>query len=166
MGKVELAIRLAQQGVAIYRRTGATMRLANAKYALGRALTQSGGWRTGAALFNDALKIFQDSRNEFWSAMTRCRLAELHLAAGCPDMAAHQAEQALTLRHTYGELWHAKILTVLGQALTGISHDSRAGACWQEALGIYERLGSEEAEQTRAFLAHHDAKVFRTTGRA
>lgn len=151
-GRVDSAILLARRGVTIYHRTGARMRLANAMYALGRALTQSGSHKTGEQMLNNSLKIFQNNRNQFWSAMTRCRLAELHLAAARPDMAAHQAEQALALRSTYGEWWRAKILTVLGLSLVGINHPWRARVCWQEAFTIYDRHDTAEAENVRNLL--------------
>lgn len=154
--RLEAAIHLAQQGVDIYRRTNATMRLANAMYNLSCALTQSGDWKTAEDLLSNALEIFQSNRNPFWSAMTHFRLAELHLVAHRPGRAADQAERALALKSTYGELWHAKILTVLGQAFTGVSHAGRARVCWQEALTLYQQQGSAEAEQIRALLADHN----------
>nr|WP_210771107.1 BTAD domain-containing putative transcriptional regulator [Streptomyces albidus (ex Kaewkla and Franco 2022)] len=158
-GRYEQATDLAERGVAIYRRTGASLRLGNALYQLGMALTYSGSWKRAEGLFADAHAIFQDCRHQFWSAMTHYRLAELHLKAHDPDEAAHQAERALSLRNNYGGLWCAKILTVLGQALTALGQNSRGRACWEEALPLFQQLGAADAEQLRALLAARDTEA-------
>ncbi|MFE7612628.1 AfsR/SARP family transcriptional regulator [Streptomyces celluloflavus] len=153
-GRVDSAIRLAEQGVAIYRQIGATRRLANGMYALGVAFTLAQRLTDAAQQFNEALVIFRDSRQRFWEGMTYFRLAEVELAAHRPAQAANHAEQALgTLRVTGGELWRANALTALGRALNGVGHIGRARVCWQEALAIYERLGSTESAKVQQLLS-------------
>ena len=45
------------------------------------------------------------------------------------------------------------VLTGLGRALESIGQFGRAQVCWREALGIYDELGSREADEVRALLA-------------
>ncbi|MFK4274234.1 hypothetical protein, partial [Streptomyces milbemycinicus] len=44
------------------------------------------------------------------------------------------------------------LLTVQGKALAAVGQTDRARKCWQEALTIYERLGSPEREEVRALM--------------
>ncbi|POX39268.1 AfsR family transcriptional regulator [Streptomyces sp. Ru73] len=153
-GRVDSAIGLAEDGVAIYRRIGATRRLANGMYALALAFTAAGRLDDAAQQLNAALTIFQDSRQPFWEGMTYFRLAEVDLAAQRPARAANYAEQALTaLRGVGGELWRATALTTLGRALSQVGHTGRARVCWQEALAVYERLGAAESVQVQQLLS-------------
>ncbi|MCE4945223.1 MULTISPECIES: AfsR/SARP family transcriptional regulator [Streptomyces] len=152
-GRVDHAIRLAEEGIAIYHDLGARRRLANGMYALALAYTQAGRLPEAAEQLMSALGIFRDSRQRFWEGMTNYRLAEVDLAAGRPTAAANRAEQALTaLRGIGGEPWRASALTTLGRALHQIGHGGRARVCWQEALTIFERLGSAESAAVRSLL--------------
>ncbi|MFB6435730.1 BTAD domain-containing putative transcriptional regulator [Streptomyces sp. NPDC056411] len=151
--RVETAIRLAEEGIAIYRELGATRRLANGMYALGLALTRAQRLTDAKEQLTRALAIFQDSRQRFWEGMTYFRLAEADLTAGHPAQAANHAEQALTaLRAIGGEWWHANVLTLLGRALDGVGQSGRARACWQESLAVFERLGSPECTTVQGLL--------------
>ncbi|MEU5541680.1 BTAD domain-containing putative transcriptional regulator [Streptomyces sioyaensis] len=152
-GRVESAIQLAEEGIAIYRRLGAKRRLANGMYALALAYTQANRLVEAAEQLGAALAIFQDSRQRFWEGMTNFRLAEVDLAARKPAAAANHAEQALAaLRGIGGESRRASVLTTLGRALNDIGHTDRARVCWQEALAIFERLGSAESSTVQALL--------------
>ncbi|UZJ30902.1 AfsR/SARP family transcriptional regulator [Streptomyces endophytica] len=151
--RVDTAIRLAQEGIAIYRELGATRRLANGMYALGLAFTRAQRLEDATEQLSKALAIFQASRQRFWEGMTYFRLAETDLTAGHPAQAANHAEQALTaLRAIGGEWWHANVLTLLGRALDGVGQTGRARVCWQEALSVYERLDSPEGAAVRRLL--------------
>ncbi|MFI9261086.1 BTAD domain-containing putative transcriptional regulator [Streptomyces sioyaensis] len=153
-GRVDSAIQLAEEGIAIYRRVGAKRRLANGMYALALAYTQANRLVEAAEQLGAALAIFQDSRQRFWEGMTNFRLAELDLAARRPAAAANHAEQALAaLRGIGGESRRASVLTTLGRALNDIGHTDRARVCWQEALAIFERVGSPESTTVEALLA-------------
>ncbi|MEV5483731.1 MULTISPECIES: AfsR/SARP family transcriptional regulator [Streptomyces] len=152
-GRVESAIQLAEEGIAIYRRLGAKRRLANGMYALALAYTQANRLVEAAEQLGAALAIFQDSRQRFWEGMTNFRLAEVDLAARKPAAAANHAELALAaLRGIGGESRRASVLTTLGRALNDIGHTDRARVCWQEALAIFERLGSAESSTVQALL--------------
>ncbi|MEU8350081.1 BTAD domain-containing putative transcriptional regulator [Streptomyces sp. NPDC048845] len=152
--RVDSAVELAGRGVAIYRKLGATLRLANGMYALGLALTRAGRLDDATAQLTEALAVFQAGRQRLWEGMTYFRLAEVQLAARRPAEAANQAEQALTMLRGIGGDWRrANALTVLGRALSEIGQSSRAQVCWQEALAIYDRLRSAEAEDVRELLA-------------
>ncbi|MEE1938384.1 BTAD domain-containing putative transcriptional regulator [Streptomyces sp. TRM 70361] len=153
LGQTEDAIRLAEQGVAIYEEMGRTMRLANARYALAMALTGAG--RTDEALdqLTQALAIFHDSRQPMWEGATHLRMAEAHLTAHRPAQAATHAEHALTLRVTGGDWRRGNVLMVLGRALDALDQTDRARACWQDALRIFEARKSPEAAEARSLLA-------------
>ncbi|MFB6962156.1 BTAD domain-containing putative transcriptional regulator [Streptomyces sp. NPDC056309] len=153
MGRVGSAVELAQQGIVIYDRLGHTLRGANGRYALGLALTGQGALDAAVHRLTEALEVFRDSRQRLWEGMTLFRLAEAHLAGQQPAQAAALAEQALSvLRGIGGEWRRGNVLTVLGRALDGLGQTGRAQACWQEALGIYEQLGSVEASEVRLLL--------------
>ncbi|MFF4760495.1 BTAD domain-containing putative transcriptional regulator [Streptomyces sp. NPDC001292] len=153
MGQVGSAVELAQQGIVIYDRLGHTLRGANGRYALGLALTGQGALDAAVDRLTEALEVFRDSRQRLWEGMTLFRLAEAHLAGQQPAQAAALAEQALSvLRGIGGEWRRGNVLTVLGRALSGLGQTGRAQACWQEALGIYEQLGSVEAADLRLLL--------------
>ncbi|MFJ4120000.1 BTAD domain-containing putative transcriptional regulator [[Kitasatospora] papulosa] len=152
LGRVSSAIELAQQGIDIYDRMGLSLRLANGRYALGIALTRAGRLPEALNQLTEALALFHDNRQPLWEGVTHFRLAEAHLAAHRPTLAAAHAEQAIALRGIGGEWRRGTVLTVLGKALDSIGQPDRARACWHEALAIYEQLGAPEAEETRLLL--------------
>ncbi|MCK7626262.1 NB-ARC domain-containing protein [Streptomyces sp. RS10V-4] len=153
-GRVDSAIQLAAQGIAIYRELGAKRRLANGMYALALAYTEAMRLDEATEQLTAALAIFKDSRQRFWEGMTNFRLAEVDLSARRPASAANRAEQALTaLRGIGGDSWRATVLTTLGRALHALGHTGRARVCWQEALATFERLGSAEGRVVHALLS-------------
>ncbi|WP_306322975.1 MULTISPECIES: AfsR/SARP family transcriptional regulator [unclassified Streptomyces] len=152
MGRVSSAIELAQQGIDIYDHMGLTLRLANGRYALGIALTKAERFGEALEQLTGALGLFHDNRQPLWEGVTHFRIAEVHLAAARPTLAASHAEQAIALRGIGGEWRRGTVLTVLGRALHRMGQPDRARACWEEALSIYERLGSDEAGEVRGLL--------------
>ncbi|MET9886530.1 tetratricopeptide repeat protein, partial [Streptomyces sp. NPDC006430] len=153
LGRLDSAIELAQQGIAVYDRMGLTLRLANGRYALGIALTQAGRLDEAEAQLVEALSLFHDSHQPLWEGVTHFRLAEAHLAANRPALAATHAEQALALRGIGGEWRRATVLVVLGKALRAMGHTDRARACWQEALAVFETIRAPESEPVRELMA-------------
>ncbi|MDK1345961.1 BTAD domain-containing putative transcriptional regulator [Streptomyces sp. 378] len=153
-GRTQSAVALAQEGIDIYDGMGNSMRGANARYALGLALTQSGELGKAADRLQEAVEVFRDSRQRLWEGMSLFRLAEVDLAARRTARAAANAEMALTVLRGIGGQWRrGNVLTVLGRALSGIGQTGRAQVCWQEAAAIYEELGSPEAAEVRALLS-------------
>ncbi|MBM7436950.1 BTAD domain-containing putative transcriptional regulator [Streptomyces sp. HB132] len=152
LGRIPSAIELAQQGIDIYDRMGLSLRLANGRYALGIALTRAGRLPEALKQLTEALALFHDNRQPLWEGVTHFRLAEAHLAAFRPTLAAAHAEQAIALRGIGGEWRRGTVLTVLGRALDSIGQPDRARACWLEALAIYEQLDVPEAEEARLLL--------------
>ncbi|WP_411106717.1 BTAD domain-containing putative transcriptional regulator [Streptomyces sp. cmx-4-9] len=153
LGRLSSAIDLAQQGIAIYDRMGLTLRLANGRYALGIALTQAGRLGEALAQLTEALSLFHENRQPLWEGVTHFRLAEAHLAARRPTLAASHAEQAIALRGIGGEWRRATVLTVLGKALRQLGQSDRARACWRDAETVFAQLGSAELAEVRALLA-------------
>ncbi len=152
-GRTGSAITLARSGIEIYDLLGHALRGANGRYALGMALTQSGEFPAATGKLTEALEIFRDSRQRLWEGMSLFRLAEVEIASGQPAQAAQYAELALTvLRGIGGEWRRGNVLTVLGRALAGIGQTGRAQVCWNEALEIYDELGSPEADGVRSLL--------------
>ncbi|MEU9721063.1 tetratricopeptide repeat protein, partial [Streptomyces sp. NPDC047976] len=152
LGRLDSAIDLARQGIALYDRMGLTLRLANGRYALGIALTRAGRLPEALDQLGEALSLFHDNRQRLWEGVTHFRLAEAHLAAHRPAKAAAHAEQALALRGIGGEWRRATTLVVLGRALQLLGQPDRARTCWLEALDIFEPLGVPEAEPVRHLL--------------
>ncbi|MEV6727629.1 BTAD domain-containing putative transcriptional regulator [Streptomyces sp. NPDC051364] len=153
IGRLDSAIDLAQQGIAIYDRMGLTLRVANGRYALGIALTRAGHLREALDQLTEALRLFHDNRQLLWEGVVHYRLAETHLAADQPVLAAAHSEQALGLKAMGGEWRRATILIVLGKALRAMGHPVRAKACWLEALEVLQNLGSQEVDSVRELLA-------------
>ncbi|MBN3928892.1 tetratricopeptide repeat protein [Streptomyces verrucosisporus] len=153
LGRIDSAIRLAEQGVDIYIDMKLNMRLANGRYALGVALTSAGRVSEALDQLNRALTLFHESRQPLWEGVTHLRLAEAHLAARRPAQAAAHAEQALALRGIGGEWRRGTVLMTLGRALDFLGQTDRARACWQDALTIFDSLGSPEADEARKLLA-------------
>ncbi|MDQ1010150.1 DNA-binding SARP family transcriptional activator [Streptomyces sp. V4I23] len=154
MGRTASAVALAQQGLDIYDAMGHALRGANARYALGMALTRSGQIPEATARLLEALDVFHDSRQRLWEGMTLFRLAEADIAGRRIAQAASNAEMALTvLRGIGGEWRRGNVLTVLGKALNGLGQTGRAEVCWREALAIYEELGSPESADVQALLS-------------
>ncbi|GHB37207.1 regulatory protein AfsR [Streptomyces viridiviolaceus] len=153
MGNTSDAVRLAQEGIRIYDRLGLTLRLANARYALGLAYTSAG--RSSEALdeLTDALGMFQVNRQRLWEGTTHFRIAQAYFAARMPAKAAQHAEQALAVGCIGGDRMRANVLTTLGQSLDALGQMDRACACWREALSLYEQTGAPESEGVRALLA-------------
>ncbi|MGW1139298.1 AfsR/SARP family transcriptional regulator [Streptomyces zhihengii] len=151
MGRTASAVALARKGLDIYDAMGHALRGANARYALGMALTRSGQIAEATARLQEALEVFHDSRQRLWEGMTLYRMAEADLAGRRTAQAASNAEMALTvLRGIGGEWRRGNVLTVLGKALGALGQTGRAEVCWREALGIYEELGSPESADVRA----------------
>ncbi|MFF3613598.1 BTAD domain-containing putative transcriptional regulator [Streptomyces sp. NPDC002580] len=152
-GRTAGAVALAQQGTDMYDDMGHALKGANGRYALGLALTQSGRLSEAVDRLQEALEVFQDSRQRLWEGMTLFRLAEADFTARRPAQAAANAELALTVLRGIGGDWRrGNVLTVLGRALSGIGQLGRAQVCWREALDIFEELGAPEAAEVRALL--------------
>ncbi|MFE2696962.1 AfsR/SARP family transcriptional regulator [Streptomyces mirabilis] len=142
-GRVESALSLAEQGVSVYVDLGPALRLANAKYALGLALTQAERHEEASGVLREAHAAFRDNHQRLWEGMTLYRLAEVDLATGQPVQAAAGAEQALgVLADLGGERRRANVLTLLGRALGALGQTDRARTCWREALEILGRVGT------------------------
>ncbi|MFD3633701.1 BTAD domain-containing putative transcriptional regulator [Streptomyces sp. NPDC058664] len=149
----EDAVRMAQQGVAMYGEMGHALRGANGRYALGMALTESGQLAAAGQRLREALAVFEDSRQRLWEGMTLFRIAEVDIAARRYGAAAASAEKALTVLRGIGGAWRrGNVLTILGRALQAIGQPGRAQVCWREALDIYEELSAPEAAEVRSLL--------------
>ncbi|MEU6062004.1 BTAD domain-containing putative transcriptional regulator [Streptomyces sp. NPDC047097] len=146
------AIRLAREGLALYRRIGGDMRLDNARYALGVILSHSGRYAEALVELTQAAHGFGRNRQWLWQGTAYFRVAEAQLTSRRAPLAAQHAEEALSLGCIGGDRMRGNVLTVLGRALDALGQSDRARACWQEALALYERLGAPEADQVRALL--------------
>ncbi|MFF3323053.1 BTAD domain-containing putative transcriptional regulator [Streptomyces sp. NPDC002889] len=153
MGRPEEGIALAQEGVAIYDRIGHTLRLANARFALGIALTAAGRHAEALEQLLEALDRFEANRQRLWEGTTHFRIAQAHLSARRPAQAAQHAEQALAIGCIGGDRTRGNVLITLGKALDGLGQVDRARACWREALSLHEQSGGAEAEEVRALLS-------------
>ncbi|GAA2329608.1 hypothetical protein GCM10010246_10480 [Streptomyces cuspidosporus] len=152
-GRTRTGMELAEQGIAIYRRLGAPLRLANGMYSLGIALTRARRLEEALVQLTQALGIFKTARQPLWEGMTHFRLAETHLAAHRPAKALVHAEQSLALGGFGGESRRPSFLTVRGKALSALGQLDQAVECWREAEAICERLGSPELDEIRRLLS-------------
>ncbi|MFG2501540.1 BTAD domain-containing putative transcriptional regulator [Streptomyces sp. NPDC048441] len=152
LGRTSKAIDLARQGMSIYDDLGLTFRLANAKSALGIALSHMGRHAEALDQLTDALQVFAENRQRLWEGTTHFRIAQVHVAARRSPQAAQHAEQALSTGCVGGDWMRANVLTLLGRTLDSIGQVDRARACWREALSIHESSGAPEAEAVRGLL--------------
>ncbi|MGW1495430.1 AfsR/SARP family transcriptional regulator [Streptomyces sp. NPDC002402] len=152
MGRTAQGIALAEQGIALYDRIGHTLRLANAQYALGVALTQAGRHAEALDQLAQALERFEANRQRLWEGTAHFRIAQAHLAARRPARAAQCAEQALAIGCMGGDRTRANVLVTLGKALDSLGQPDRARACWREALLLQEQTGAPEAQEVRELL--------------
>ncbi|HZX39194.1 MAG TPA: BTAD domain-containing putative transcriptional regulator [Streptomyces sp.] len=153
MGRTAQGIALAEQGIAMYDRIGHPLRLANARYALGVALTQAGRHTEALEQLTEALDRFEANRQRLWEGTTHFRIAQAHLSARRAARAAQHAEQALAIGCIGGDRIRANVLVTLGRALDSLGQADRARACWREALVLHEQSGAPEAEEVRELLA-------------
>jgi tetratricopeptide (TPR) repeat protein len=153
MGNTAKAVAIAHSGLTAQLDIGRTMRLANGHFTLGIALTGAGRHTDALGQFSDALRIFEDHRQRLWQGTTNFRIAQVHLAAHRPAQAAQHAEQALALGCIGGDRMRGNVLTLLGRALAGIGQADRAGACWRDALTLFQQCGAPEADEVRALLS-------------
>ncbi len=153
MGNTAHAVELALEGIRIYDRLGLTLRLANARYALGLAYTSAGRDSEALTELTEALRIFRANRQRLWEGTAHFRIAQAHFAARSPANAAQHAEQALAVGCIGGDRTRANVLTTLGESLDALGQVDRARACWREALFLYEQTGAAEAEGVRARLS-------------
>ncbi|MFF1378663.1 BTAD domain-containing putative transcriptional regulator [Streptomyces sp. NPDC058308] len=152
MGHTSAAIELVRQGMAIYDELGLTFRLANARYALGIALTHAKRFSEALDQLNQALVVFAENRQRLWEGTTHYRIAQVHLSDRRPAQAAQHAEQALTTGCIGGDWMRANVLTLLGRSLDSLGQVDRARACWLEALALHSGAGTAEAEEVRELL--------------
>ncbi|GAA2482737.1 AfsR/SARP family transcriptional regulator [Streptomyces gobitricini] len=151
-GRPASAITLARHGIELYEHIGSELRLANGLYALGVALARAGRHAEALERFNEALYSFGKNRQRLWEGTTYFRIAETHLSARRPAIAAQHAEQALAHGCIGGDRMRGNVLTTLGQALNALGQRDRARACWCEALALYEQMNAPEAERVRGLL--------------
>lgn len=160
LGQARGAVAAAEQGLAVYRELGVTLRLGNGLYALGLALAEADRVDEALARQRQALAVFRESRQRLWEGMTVFRIAEILLVADRPAEAAAHAEQALTLLRDIGGDWRrGNVLTVLGRALAGIGEVVRARASWKEALALFRALGAPEADEVRELLGEPSSGI-------
>ncbi|WP_030406805.1 AfsR/SARP family transcriptional regulator [Streptomyces albus] len=152
LGLHDSAIELAKRGVTIYEEMDSTLRMANARYSLGCALSQAGRVTEGLRDLMIARQIFHDSRQSLWEGVTHYRIAEAHLLDGDAARAASHAEQAIALRVIGGEWRRGTVLVVLGKALSQLGQFGRARACLTEASTIFDSLDAPEAAEVRDLL--------------
>ncbi|MFF8832479.1 BTAD domain-containing putative transcriptional regulator [Streptomyces sp. NPDC015131] len=153
VGRVPEAISLARQGVDLYVRIGHQLRLANAQYALGVALTQARHHAEALEQLAQALHRFETNRQRLWAGTTHFRIAQTHLSAQRAARAAQHAEQALAIGCIGGDRIRGNVLITLGRALERLGQTGRARACWREALALHEQSGAAEAEEARELLS-------------
>ncbi|GAA2547475.1 MULTISPECIES: AfsR/SARP family transcriptional regulator [Streptomyces] len=152
VGRTTSGIDLVRQGITIYDELGLTFRLANARYALGIALSHAARQTEALNELSTALQTFVENRQRLWEGATHFRIAQVHLSAHRPAQAAQHAEQALTTGSIGGDWMRANILTLLGRSLSALGQTDRARACWRDALTIYEKSESPEATELRMLL--------------
>ncbi|MEU5163964.1 BTAD domain-containing putative transcriptional regulator [Streptomyces sp. NPDC020875] len=158
-GRVPEAVDLARQGIGVYERTGHTLPLANARYALGLALTQAGRHTDALEQFSRAMAVFEAERQLLRQGTTHFRIARAELAVGNTARAARHCEHALSIGCVGGDRTHGLVMITLGRALAALGQQDRARACWLEANSLLEALDAPAAEEARALLKPLGATV-------
>ncbi|MEV5505141.1 AfsR/SARP family transcriptional regulator [Streptomyces orinoci] len=124
------------------------------RYYLARVLRECGATAEARAAAESALALFRSLNVTAFEVATGNLLAELHLIEGRFSLAADTAETFLPpARRTSGML-EGGLLRSLGRSLSRLGQPSRARACLEAALDLFDRLqAGSEAEQTRQLLS-------------
>jgi tetratricopeptide (TPR) repeat protein len=117
------------------------------------------GWRLGrfqgaVGHVRRALELNREQGNRYGEAQARNILGEVLRATGEPADACTQHGAALGLSRQTGDLYEqARAHRSLGRALDDLGDSAQARYHWREALVLYTKWGTPEADQVRAQLA-------------
>ncbi|MFC3895898.1 BTAD domain-containing putative transcriptional regulator [Lentzea rhizosphaerae] len=105
-------------------------------------------------LIHTALNGCRDVGDRFGEALVRRTLGEWRLAAGDHPGARVALTEVLTSFHDLGlPLWRARTLRDLGAVHACTGDVAGADRCWDEAAGIFARLGTREVGEVRHWHA-------------
>ncbi|MEW9531666.1 BTAD domain-containing putative transcriptional regulator [Microbispora sp. NPDC049125] len=157
LGHPEEAIAASERGLTIFSEIGSGAGVARARYHLGIVLSYVGRLNEAVVHHAECLEFFRASNQRVWEQRVCYRLAATFIAAGRFAEAVRHAEQALTvsreITHPYGE---AQSLAALGRALRGLGEARRGREALAQALDLFSRLGSPEADDIRKVIAELD----------
>ncbi|MFG1603640.1 ATP-binding protein [Actinoplanes sp. NPDC049265] len=148
------AIGHSRQAVALYRQAGYSAGLARALNAVGWIAANLGEYDETIANCREALEIQEAGGDLNGQAATTDSLAVAYEARGEVALAAEMYERSAALFHRSGDRFHeAEVLSHAGSAHHELGHADAAGRCWQEALEIYQEIGSHASEEVERNLA-------------
>lgn len=119
-----------------------------------KVLLRKGFLDPAEELIHTALNGCRDVGDRFGEALVRRTLGEWRLAAGDHSGARVALTEVLTSFHDLGlPLWRARTLRDLGAVHACTGDVAGADRCWDEAAGIFARLGTREVGEVRHWRA-------------
>jgi tetratricopeptide (TPR) repeat protein len=103
--------------------------------------------------FEDALTCYRSSGEKIGIGFVLHFLAGVHQQAGRAEDAVNTYREAVAHRQAIGHRQgEAMSLRRLGASLKDVGDTATANKCWEQALAIFEELGSPDADEVRALL--------------
>lgn len=164
-GQLDTALDFLRQAYGLRRDLGLTTQAANTLSAIGEVLVQAGQLDDGIRLLHEALDQFSASGNRRGQGVVLADLAEAYSRKGRFDHAREHALESMTLARLRNEpAGVAATALTLGRLERELDAPTLAQQYFQEALAIYEELGSErgqaaalaELARQSALLAEYD----------
>jgi tetratricopeptide (TPR) repeat protein/transcriptional regulator with XRE-family HTH domain len=142
-----------QQALAIYRQMGNQHGEANALSSIGSVLRLTGDYPAAARAQQQVLSIVRRLGNRSAESEALNEMGTLHRVTGDLALAEECHEQALELARATGTSWNeAHALAGLARCALAAGRAGDAAAGLQQALDIFERIGSTEAAEVSAEL--------------
>jgi len=155
LGNYAAATAWHRRSLALFRRLGDRLGQAWAISGLGEVQLTTGDYAGASAHLTQALQMYRELGSRRTEAVLLNALGGLSLATSANEEAYRRHSQALTIAREIGarneEAW---ALAGMGQSLLD-SNPAEAAAHLREALVIYQRIGSPDAQRAQDILTEH-----------
>jgi DNA-binding SARP family transcriptional activator/predicted negative regulator of RcsB-dependent stress response len=153
-GDLQQALSYLSQGLDFCRETGDRYRQADALNRIGDVRLRQGRHQEACDRIREALAMYQEIGDRSGEADALNSLGEAHLADGQPSHARTHHSTACEIASDVGDTYQeARAHDGLARAHHALARPGQARDHWEQALALYTRLGTPEADQVRARLA-------------
>ncbi|MFB9908900.1 AfsR/SARP family transcriptional regulator [Allokutzneria oryzae] len=152
-GDLEEALLLQQKSVHVMRRIKFLPGLAMSLVDLSKMLLAHDRVSEAEEAASEALRISLENDIRLCEPMARTALAECYARAGEPAVAVEYGERALEQhRKLHHQVWEARTLRVVGEALRAAGDVVGAREHWERAVEMFAGMGMPEADGVRELL--------------
>jgi tetratricopeptide (TPR) repeat protein/transcriptional regulator with XRE-family HTH domain len=150
------AVALQRQALALYRDLGYQRGEANVLTELGTVLRLTGDGPAAAAHQQQALELYRGVRDRLGQGIVLDELGELALASASTSQAREHFSAALAIAvDMSAPAEQARALQGIGRSQLRAGRPDQAAESLRQAMEIYRRIGSPEAERVRQILRDH-----------